>query len=451
MLKILVVKEGNTHYKQMCERIEAFGRQNDVALTLLVASDPKEAVRVIISTAIDIVFIGVSEANAQSFYALGIIRKHSRYTLIAAISDARELLRDEAYILESGAEFCIAEPVDMDLFGSRIEHYFSLVRDRKNNCLSSIYNCLNTHVHSYKSLFVIENEENITEFWEHCSRTVIITDTTIGKTIHALYQIATQALHKGYKPIILMEYTDETIYFTMSGIEQMNSRKLHSLLDQQITRLPIKIVRDRFTIAVAKQPELSRGDSCDAGEAAPHRESSVQPSPPNNENIHSALTKSPPKAPHKEVFVCDYIDEEDLSDIKEYLSKLKSLLLMVSNGDLEEEEVGELIHYLGGIGKIASAHNESYSIGMAISSLARTIDTNEREFREKSSALGELCIAYGNDLETWIRLVFEEGTHDVYCMDESIIFNSTMLCDAIVATEGTSAPCDQELDDIFDF
>ena len=180
-----------------------------------------------------------------------------------------------------------------------------------------------------------------------------------------------------------------------------------------------------------------------------------QPEPiVNNDSKYSVIT--PEIIPIKKLnnqaqqtYIYNYMEPDDLEDIKEYLARLNSLLLIVGSGDITLDEVSEISYYLQNIGKSASAYHESYPISRALGALSSVIQANNQTFIDKSSSLGSLCKAFGVDLVNWVQMIFHDGATSVDVMDDTIISNSQMLGSMLTTNESVDEPVD--MDDIFDF
>ncbi|MCX6074421.1 MAG: response regulator [Campylobacterales bacterium] len=172
----------------------------------------------------------------------------------------------------------------------------------------------------------------------------------------------------------------------------------------------------------------------------------------NSEDLKSVPTLTPTEASStqsKQLHVYNYMDNEDLEDIKEHLSRLNSLLLIVGSGDITFEEVTEIAYYLERIGKSASIYPESYAIARALGMLSSSIQENLQTFIDKSSSLGSFCKTFGLDLHNWITLIFQDGATSVDVMDDTIISNSQMLGSMLTVTVSVNETV--AMDDIFDF
>jgi hypothetical protein len=146
----------------------------------------------------------------------------------------------------------------------------------------------------------------------------------------------------------------------------------------------------------------------------------------------------------------NYMDEEDLDDIKENLTRLNTLLLIVGSGDIRPDEVDEIAFYLERIGKSASIYSESYDIARALNMFSYAIKENRQTFIDKSSLLGSFCKTFGLDLTNWLQAIFYEGAPSVNFMDDTIISNAHMLSEMLSAAD-EPANDSMDMDDIFDF
>jgi hypothetical protein len=148
--------------------------------------------------------------------------------------------------------------------------------------------------------------------------------------------------------------------------------------------------------------------------------------------------------------VYDYMDPEDLLDLKEYVGKLNSLMLIVG-GEIEAHEVDEIDSNLQQISRITRGYTDSYSIGQALSSLGYAIKNHRSLFMAKSNDIAPMCAAFGRDLNSWIQLIFVDGATSVNYMDDTIIANVQMIESILTMDDVNAGDGVENLDDIFDF
>ena len=447
MLNILIVDDSLSNQLVLESLLDQYSDDFEVEFNIDMAMHGKDAVDHCEVMRYDIIFMDIMMPVMNGIEATRLIHQSYPSTMIIAVSAVNDT-EHEINILRAGAEDYIYKPINSDLFLSRLSNYVSLVNFRQNKSLihsSNAHNCINKNIYARKTNFKIDNEDNLAEFWEY-----YLLDHDEGREltdlIRTFHEIGTLALTKKLKPDIWIEYTKDSTYFTMCGLQKISEHRLRILLSSHIKNLKYRIVDDAFSVVIPNTyftievvPEITTPKN------HPHSEPVV-----NNQVEEVPVIKVAKKTEvtiEKHIF--DYMSNDDLLDIKEYLAKLNSLLMLVSKGDIEFEEVKEIASYLERMGRISSMYSESYSIGIALSNFSRQISSHIEIFQEKSSSLGELCIAFGHDVSEWIRLIFEEGAPSVNCMDESIIFNSLMLCEMLsdIPTNVSTI----NVDDIFDF
>ena len=142
------------------------------------------------------------------------------------------------------------------------------------------------------------------------------------------------------------------------------------------------------------------------------------------------------------------MDLDDLDDLREYVGKLNSLMMVVG-GEIEFHEVEEISANLQQISKIATVYTDSYTIGQALAEMGYAISNHSELFMAKSNDLAPMCAAFGRDLSSWIRLIFVEGASSVNYMDDTIIANAKTI--ESILTMDDNGDGSEGLDDIFDF
>ena len=452
MLNILIVDDSLSNQLVVESLLDNYCEERGVEMSVDVAMNGKDAIDHCEAILYDIIFMDIMMPVMNGIDATEIIHKSNPSSIIVAVSALNDA-ENEKKILRAGAEDYIHKPINHDLFISRLVNYISLINFRKSKALgfsSGVYNCINKNIYTRKTSFEISTEDNLAEFWEY-----YLMDHQGGKElvdlIRTFHEIGILALSKKIFPKIWVEYTKDSTYFTMNGLENISEQGLKKLLKTHIENLQFRIIEDTFTVVIPNQLLMKNNTPIEVEVIEKQVTTQVAIVEENEQII--AQVKPQETAVKVEKYsgnsVFNYMSNEDLLDIKEYLAKLNSLLIIVAQGDVEYEEVVEIASYLDAMSKISTMYSESYSIGMALSNFSREIFENIEIFQNKSSSLGQLCIAFGQDIREWIRLIFEDGAPSVNCMDESIIFNSLMLCQMLNDT-AVSTPM-LSIDDIFDF
>lgn len=157
---------------------------------------------------------------------------------------------------------------------------------------------------------------------------------------------------------------------------------------------------------------------------------------------------APPAPAAREKVVFDFMEEEDLEEIKVLIGELKSDLLLFGSSTLEPDDVATIQAKLENIGKITKLYNETYRIAEALENLSASMRENQQGYIDNSQSVAELFVAFGNDLELWLGSLFITGTTDLHFLDDTIVSNTETI---IGFATGGGDGGEEELDDIFDF
>ena len=327
-----------------------------------------------------------------------------------------------------------------------------LVADK--NTIHEGHNLYGDETYGRTISYCIKEYDVLAEFWEYylleSQETRALTDAcrrcNVGKsilnshqvsshlsdTVRAIYDISIQALNVYLTPHIWIEESDKNIYFTVEGLSQVNSDQIRAILNKIPELDTCMFDHNKVTIVAPREKALVKSIQ---------KAESIIPLSESDEVAYSE--------PVAENLIYYYMDEEDLEDIKENLSRLNTLLLMVGSGDIRYDEVEEIAYYLERIGKSASIYSESYPIARALGALSSTIHNNVQIFIDKSSSLGLFCKTFGLDLTNWLQMIFYDGAPSVNFMDDTIISNAQMVGSMLCVDDAPSESID--MDDIFDF
>jgi CheY-like chemotaxis protein len=451
MTNVLVVDDSLSNLIVVESLLEQFSDNSKIELSIDTALNGQEAIDKCEIKRYDIIFMDIMMPIMDGIEATKIL--HSLYpsTMIIAVSAVNDSVHEKE-ILHVGAEDYIHKPINTELFLARIKNYAAIIKTRLNKSLSALkhtYNCINQNIYTRKMNFHIESDDNLAEFWEY----YLVEnrgEKELIDLIRTFHEIGSFALLKQQQPEIWVEYTKDFTYFTMCGLSNISGNHLKLLLGKYISTFTYKIISDRFSVVVSNSmctitPDLKENVQNKKEVPVELVIETVTPLVADvviKDNSFVSITEH-------EKHIYNYMSDVDLLDIKEYLSKLHYLLMLVSKGDIEIDEVEEIASYLDRMSRISCMYTESYSIGIALGNFSREIFEHISKFQAKSVELGELCIAFGHDIGEWITLIFEEGASSVNCMDESIIFNSLMLCQMLTDTPDVASAV--TVDDIFNF
>jgi CheY-like chemotaxis protein len=438
----LLVDDNKTSRSLLRSILEDYADEEKKKFFINEANNGAEAVMLCTNEHYDLILMDIMMPEMGGVEATKLIRANDSKVMIIAMSGT-EKPEVKKEILRNGAEDFINKPVDFDIFFARLDNYFALIKSRRHHLsIHKGHNLYGHETYARTISFFIKDHDVLAEFWEHYLLNAQNDSPLLTNTIRVLYDIGSLGLKLNLKPHIWVEESDENIYFTMEGLSELNPSFLQSILDKNPEVSNIKLERNKISIVYPSQQKI-----------IPIRQPIKIPKAAIVKPILSiALEPAPTEieiASADENHIYNYMDEEDLENINEYLSGLNSLLLIVGSGDISSDEVEEIAYYIDRIGRTASIYSESYAIARALGALSSTIQNNLKIFIDKSSSLGLFCKTFGLDLMSWVQMIFHEGAPNVNFMDDTIISNAQMLEGMLIITESTNEAA--SMDDIFDF
>lgn len=435
MLKILIVDDNDNNRLLIRALLEDFIQKNNhISAKISEAENGVDAVALTMVESYDLIFMDIMMPEMDGIEATRQIREHNSKVMIIAVSAVNEEARQQE-ILRNGAEDYISKPINTDIFRARLTSYFALISARSRlSHQHKARNLFSEEIYCKKITFLIDDDNDLAEFWESylVNPHNEIGGEALSDTVRAFYFIGNTALKLHLSSIITVEESEESFYFTIDGIESIQSNILELVLRKNLLNTDYRKDNNTISIRIPRQKYSADIKYVESITVAPTI---------NDSNIKIETTG--------ETFVFDYMDPDDLSEMKEYIGKLDSLLLMVGSGDINSYEVESIAKNLERISKIASIYHDSYPIGIGLSALAEVIRAHLDIFIEKSGLLGPLCAAFSRDLTGWTRLIFEEGATSVNYMDDTIVANAQMI--GSILSMDDHADNDMDLDDIFDF
>lgn len=455
MKKVLIVDDNQNNRLLLRALLEDYAEENDQVFAIREAVNGLEASLMAEDEHFHLIFMDIMMPEMDGIEATSRIRSFESKSMIIAISAVDDGDR-QRQILSNGAEDYIPKPINADIFTTRLGNYLSLIDARENpktRFNAGAANLFSSAIYSRKLLFYIQNDDDLAEFWEYfllnhddgCER--------LSGAVRTLFSLGGVAVKLGNKCQVIVEESEILVYMTMTEMDKIDPKIVKLILLKNPDVTDYKILNNKISIQVPKPQLISPPriePRVDEVKSAPLQERSVEPMAPlfTPEEI-SQVSATPYVMAQESVQVYDYMDEEDLDDLKDYVSKLNSLMLIVG-GEIEGDEVDEIIAALQKISRVATGYTDSYVIGQSLASMGNTIATHIPQFIEKSNALAPLCAAFGRDLSSWIRLIFVEGASSVNYMDDTIVSNAAMI-ESFLTMDDAAADDGAGLDDIFDF
>lgn len=437
MKRILIVDDNENNRLLLRSALETYRpEEGSVEFDIDEVENGVEAVAICAEKKYDLIFMDVMMPEMDGIEATKRIRAKDPRVLIVAVSAVEDALPQKE-ILQNGAEDYVSKPINLDIFNARLTNYLTLIASRRQEGgVRDAHNLFSREIYARKLFFGIAGRDDLAEFWEYYLLNTQMACAMLSDTVRTFYALGTIALQCGIKPSIWVEESSGYLYFTMEGLDGLDPKFSRLVLAKSPALTDYRSDAERLSIRFRFEECL--GHSPAFAQAAPA--TPVHTSP-------EAIVI--PKTDESENAVYDYMDAEDLDEIRNHLSRLNSLLLVVGSGDIRSDEVEEIALNLERVGKIASIYSQSYSIGQALNLLAEEIRGHVSAFIEKSGSLGALCGAFSHDLLSWIRLIFEEGAPSVSYMDDTIISNAQMIGNMLTMDDAAEEAVD--LGDIFDF
>ena len=443
MKKILIVDDNQNNRMLLRALIEDYCESNEETVIIHEAINGLEASLLAEDTRFQIIFMDIMMPEMDGVEATHRIRSFDPKVLIVAVSAVDDGER-QRQILSNGAEDYISKPLNADVFIARLGNYFSLVNSRetvKKRFNPGAANVMSSDTFSRKLLFYIQNEDDLAEFWEYYLLGHEGGSESLSSGVRTLYALGSVSLKLGIKNQIIVEESDTSLYMTMTEAEQINAKIIQLIFLKNSEVHDYKIQDNKLTIRIPNFT-IKKVEFVSVQKAVFLEPQAVTPPSP-------AISLAPYVALQETLHVYDYMDLDDLEDLREFVGKLNSLMMVVG-GEIEAHEVEEISDSLQQISRIASGYTDSYAIGQALFAMGYAIRNHSALFMAKSNDLAPMCAAFGRDLNSWIRLIFVEGASSVNYMDDTIIANAKTI-EGILKMDDNDGDGSEGLDDIFDF
>jgi two-component system chemotaxis response regulator CheY len=436
---ILVVDDNDLNVELIVQLIEDYTSKNDININIFIANNGQEAIDICNALNIDVIFMDIMMPIMDGREATKIIKQQHPKTMIIVVS-ALGNESEQKEMLLNGAEDYITKPIVASVFKSRLNNYIQLANAKHSiHNSSKAKNLFTSKVYSYHMNFNIESEDQLAEFWEAMLIRLNFQEQVehINNFVRFIFNIGTLQLKQKFKFSIIVEESAEKFYFTINNIQLIGRDRFVELIKTYFTDSVYECKDNKVTFALNK---CSSEDTCN-----------VEDTETSKDTKHQELkTKEPISYASKtqELSTYDILDPNDLAEFEEYLININSIVLLMENSTLEDEEIADLCNYFNSIASILSVSNDIYVISDSLRELSNSIAENSVYFNENASMLFEFTRAFVNDLSFWKTKIFYEGAPSVDFLNDSITTNANML-NALLKPEDTAAT--EDLDDIFDF
>ena len=431
MKKILIVDDNENNRMLLRALLEDYAEDNQEALSLDEAANGNEACLAAQKTHYDLILMDIMMPQMDGIEATRQIRGFDAKVMIVAVSAVDDGER-QRQIIQNGAEDYIPKPVNADIFAARMSIYFSLIASRssvhKKKDHLTPENLFSSDIFSRKFLFYVHNDDELAEFWEYYLLESPERSEELSDATRTLYAVAAVAVNMGEKLSIAVEESPDELYLTLVGLKNINPKIITLIMLKNPLVTDYKMDADKLCIRVPRP--LTQAPALPALKAEPAPAAVYTPA-------------------QESIQVYDYMDPEDLLDLKEYVGKLNSLMMIVGSA-IDGHEVEEIAANLQQISSVSAGYTQSYAISVALGRLGSVIAAHVETFIEKSNDLAPMCAAFGRDLGRWIELIFVKGASSVHYMDDTILVNAQTI-EEILGMDDEQASSTEDLGDIFDF
>lgn len=401
-----------------------------------------EALNKAIETKYDLIFMDIMMPQMDGIEATKKIREHDKEVMIIAVSAVDDDARQKE-ILRCGAEDYVPKPLDAEQLYSRLDNYLSLLSLRHHGNLSVHRKAANLYTKSIfrrQTIFYVTTEEALSEFWEY----YLLGDEPIkvdglSDVVRAIFALGEEIVRLDGEPWIIVEADDNAIYFTLNKIDVIGEILVKLIMKKNKEITEFKSNEEKISFKLEKV-------------ISPMKEEQIIVSPVEEVSVTETVEQKDIEITQTSVDeykVFDYMDSEDLLDMEEHLGDLSSLMLMLGSSKIEEKDIQLIAALLDALGKRLTIYTESFPIGKSLSNLSSEIFTHIERFKEIEKDLSTMSGAFVSDLQTWVKMTFQEGAPSVDFMNDTIVANTQTIISMLQADDTVADESD--MDDIFDF
>ncbi len=445
-MNILIVDDNNNNRMILRYLLEDYVENHPhISFDMDEACDGIEAVSKCKENAYDIVFMDIMMPTMDGIQATKLIREHDKKVMIIAVS-AVDDIESKKSILNNGAEDYISKPINADVFVSRMDNYIILVETRKHSKKNrNKKNLFSDKIYKRHTKFIIDSEDSLSEFWEFFLLSVRDKCDNLSDIVRTIVSIADVQLRSSISSGVYIEESDEAQYFTLTDVGEIPMIHIEGILKKNNPHGRYMIDDSKISFEILKKSANIYDDSVVSVQAV----EVVQT--PSKAVVAEEITAPSfvlQQSQHLQVF--DYMDEDDLHDLEEYAGKLNSLMLVVGNGDITEDEIIDIYTYLDRMSGILATYSDVFVISKALTSLSNSLEAHMPEFMNNSEALAPMCKAFSRDMSNWIEMSFHTGAPSVEFMNDTIVVNCQTI-ESMLTMNDANAGSEEDFDDIFDF
>ncbi len=421
MTKVLIVDDQSFNQALLEAYITQYSQQFGGEISITTANNGIEAVALCQISAYDLIFMDIVMPIMDGIEATQRIRAVLPNAIIVIVSNQGEE-ENQIKALRNGAkDYCI-KPIQPDVFKNRLGLYLNMINSEKGSLSSKqSHNLFTNAIFCYKTIYLIEEEEDLAQLWESLLFTIKdnVRTNFLSDLIRFMYQLGLALLSHDLQPEIILEENEEAFFFSILHIETFPTENLLSIIESHLEHLPYHIQSHCLSFKIAKEvpPILT-----EISQPIPQKELPIPLSLKTETPLPSTYEKE------TEIFqLFDFMEEDDLDSLQLKLDHLSTQFVWMGSNELSEQDVEQIITAFEKISGVLTFYTQTSSLGSAIHDLTSIIKKDEAAFIEHASQMSALCKSFNNDLLLWFRSLFYEGAPSIGFMDASIFSNIQMI------------------------
>jgi CheY-like chemotaxis protein len=425
MKKVLIVDDQTLNQTLLEAYINQYCQQHDEKMEIAKADNGLQAVTLCQETPFDLIFMDILMPNMNGIEATKHISSILPNAIIIIVSTQGDE-ENQIQALRNGAKDYFVKPIQPDVFKHRLQLYLGMMNSNK----SAISNkqSINPFSHAifcYKTTYLIQNEEDLTQLWESMLFTIKdnVRTNFLSDLIRFMYQLGHVMLGRKVQPQIIMEENEEHYFFSITNVNIIPSTKITQLIESYLENANYQLASNLLSFQVTKEylPTLMpvvQTIQKEAVQSIPQVLPTEEPKPLADFTYHKQI---------ETLQKFDFMESEDITSLELKLNELATQFLWMGSNELNGDDVDQIVNAFERTSSILLLYSETQTLGIAIRDLTSIIQKDEKIFIEMAPQMSALCKSFNNDLILWFRTVFYDGAPFINYMDASIISNIQMV------------------------
>lgn len=417
MKKILIVDDQSLNQTLLEAYVNQYSQQHGEEMKVSMANDGIEAVVLCQEESYDLIFMDILMPNMNGIEATKHISAMLPNAIIVIVSTQGDE-ENQIQALRNGAKDYFVKPIQPDVFKHRIGLYMNIMNsDKTAVSTKKSINPFTNAIFCYKTTYLIENEEDLTQLWESLMFTIKdnVRTNFLSDLIRFMYQLGHVMLGRKVQPQIIMEENETAYFFSITNINILPSDKIIQQIDKYLEGSEYRFSSNLLTFKVTKEHSPTLLHIVQAVAKEPHPV------------IPEAVVNVPYHKETETLQKFHFMEPEDLTALELKLNELATQFMWMGSNELNGDDVDQIINAFERTSSILLLYSETQTLGIAIRDLTSIIQKDEAAFINMAPQMSALCKSFNNDLIIWFRSVFYEGAPSVDFMDASIISNIQMV------------------------